>query len=220
MNDLAGEIFDYTFAPGADAGTLSATLRNAIESPVTISSLTAVLKRGTNQAQARVDSFTAPADVAAGATATMTLTPLSPLEGDAPLQAAFDLSGVVVKPDRDAIWASVLKQTTRPDYVVVIKVQTVRAVFDPPADQTAPIGLILVELKIGDQPPVTVELTMDHLEGDAKLHRPLKNYILGQADDSSYSYRVTPVRGGSRPDNPPWKTETTDVLLILSKELS
>ena len=221
MNDLAGDIFDYATAPDADAGSLSVTLRNAIESPVTIRALTASLKRGTQQVGARVDSFAPPADVAAGGTVTVKLTALSPLDGDAPWQPVFDLSGVDVKPDRDAIWASILKQTTQPEYAVSIRVQTVREVFDPPADHSVPqIGLILVELKIGDAQPVTVELAMDHLEDSAKLHRPLKDYVLGKAGDSSYSYRVTPVRGGSRPDNPQWKTGSQDLLLILSQDLS
>jgi hypothetical protein len=169
---------------------------------------------------ARVE-LTMPASVAPGASVTVGLTPSSPLPGSGTPEPVFDLSAVDVKPDREAIWGTVLKQTARPDYIVTVRVRTVRELFDPPADHSLPpIGLIVVELKIADERSVTVELTLDQLQAEARLHRSLKDFVLGKADDGSYSYRVSAVRGGSRPDNPPWKTASQDLLLILSPDVS
>jgi hypothetical protein len=220
MDDLVGDLFAGSSAPGATADSLQVTLRNAIESPVTVRGLGASLGRGGTQVPARVE-LTMPANVAPGASVTVGLTPSSPLPGSGAPEPVFDLSAVDVKPDREAIWGTVLKQTARPDYIVTVRVRTVRELFDPPADHSLPpIGLIVVELKIGDERSVTVELTLDQLQGEARLHRSLKDFVLGKADDGSYSYRVTAVRGGSRPDNPPWKTASQDLLLILSPDVS
>jgi hypothetical protein len=221
MNDLAGSVFDVTTGPGTADDRIAVTLKNVIESPVTLHQLDGDVRRGSAHADAVAQGLTLPADIAPGASLAFEVAPASPLAGNGPLEVTFDFEHVEVKTDRDAIWDSVLNQTVTPDYVRPIRVRTVKELFDPPAagDQP-PIGLIVVELKRGESRSTTVELSMQTLEMEAKLRAPLKDYVLGKVDEGTYSYKVTPVRGGTQPPDRPWKTASTDLLLILSQDVS
>lgn len=217
MNDLAGEALDVAGAFVEAAGTFRATLRNAVESPVRVRGLAVELHRGGGRVAA---AFAAglPAELAPGETLELEAA-ATPPPGGGRVEAVFDLSQVDVLPEREAILDAVVDPTTRADYVRVIRVRTVRELFAPPADGAA-LTLILVELRRGDAPSVTVELRPDQLLVEARLTAPLRGYLLGGADPGNYSYRVTAVRGGTPASEPQWRTASEEDLWILSNHVA
>jgi hypothetical protein len=126
ITDMIGEVFDYREVAETASGVVSATLRNAIESPVRISRLGTSLRRGTAEVAARLNglSLESPAELCPGAEVAFSVVPTMPLTGDGPPDAVFNLDGLEILPDPEAVWNAILDPTTPTEYARPIQVKT------------------------------------------------------------------------------------------------
>jgi hypothetical protein len=219
MNDLAGELFDYHQIPDETSGGIRATLKNAIESPVRINRLSAILHHNDSQVPGVLRDFSAPVQLDPGAETTFRVVPAAPVPDADPLQAIFDLNDVEVLPDREKIWKAILDPATS-EYWRMIQVKSPPGMFDAPADQPQEQILeIDVELKRGTGRGTTVALTAQQPETQVGLPSPIGDYILRREDAGEYSYRITVIRR-AQPKEGEWKTKTADVLWILDTDVN
>lgn len=223
MNDLVGELFDYSETPDAATGGVNCMLRNAIESPLRIKQLTARLRRGEAEAVGVVDGLTLPAELAPGQNVRFAVRPEGELPGAGAPQALFDLGGVEVLPDREAIW-NVIAASLRPEYYKQITVQTFAPLFDPARRPNEQLIEIDVDFKLGE----TVVLTPDKLSGKTTVGFPVADLILRKSSSSSFEYRVTTVSnvrtGDGRTEvsiatDEEWKSTDASVLRIADAQL-
>jgi hypothetical protein len=213
MNGLAGDPLQCSLR--RQGSRMEASLRNIIESPVRIREMKITVRSGNRTSSARMEGLTFPLDLAAGtqvAHALITDTPFEPAEGT---EAHFDLSGVEVLPDREAIWNEALKTAIQPEYVRKVGVKTVVELFRGPEPR---ISLIRVHLQRGGGAVVSVDLTEPQLEAEAPLGAPLRDYVLGRADPGVFRYQVLTVRGGMRTPVTAWKEASTN-LIITTEDL-
>ncbi len=221
MNNLAGDVFDYEESPDASSGGVRATLKNAIESPVMIKRLSAELEFGDDRVEGRIEDLIldSPRQLQPGEDVQLVVAPAKPTSGGQPPHALFDLDGVDVLPDKEAIWNAILDPYTS-QYLRIIHVQTFKEMFDPPADKPdEQILEIDVELKRGSEQAVTVSLKPEALETDVKLPVPIGDFVLKREDQGEYSYRVTAIRRQQAKEGD-WKTASRDTLWVLSSEVS
>ncbi|MDR4467756.1 MAG: hypothetical protein MRJ68_05550 [Nitrospira sp.] len=211
INDLAGDLFDYEEVPDTGSGGIQATLQNAIESPVRIKNLTAVLRRGESAVQGTIGgvSFGQPVELKPLDTVTFTVRPQALLAGQGSIDAVFDLSDVEVMPDLETILAAVFA-SPRPEYTTYIDVKVTQAVFaNANGHQDGPIAALLIELEGGN----TVELTPDKLTAEKIAVRiPLSDLLLHKVTNSSYRYRVTAIRGAKKFEDRDWRVDQKTVL--------
>jgi hypothetical protein len=209
MNDLLGEIFDYKEAPDTASNGLQVTLQNAIESPIKINRLEATLQRGQAPVPGLIQglNLSTPLTLQLKETKAFVVAPSAQINGTAPLQAEFDLSGVEVLPDKDAIWKVVLASIL-PTYAKSIHVQTVADVFQTQNPDTKTIRFIVVDFETGE----SVELGPDKLDVPVELHLPIDDYILGHLDQGQYRYRVTVIRNGGKFKDDHLTTDSTKFL--------
>ncbi len=207
MNDLAGVPLESAVVQRD--GVFTATLRNAIESPLRIRRVGAAFWSGGRKVEARIEGLPLPADLIAGQEASFTLIPASALPADQPAEAIFDLSEVAVMADRDVIWNTVLDTTVQPEYLRTIGARTVVEVFrgDDPK-----VSLLRVNMRRAGGTAVSVDLTEASLTASARLSAPLRDYVLGRPDLGEFQYEVVAVRGGMR-TTAPWKTASTDLII-------
>jgi hypothetical protein len=211
MNDLAGEIFDYTEEKTAEG--IKATLRNAIESPVQISSLAVEFRRGQERFPATIQGldFSAPIQVGPRQQLSFQVVPGSPLQGEGALSAEYDLDGVQVIPDKEAVWNAILDPSVSAVYSKAITVKTFKQKFDPPHDNPDnQIMAIVVDFESGQ----SVELNADNLERSVTLPLPISSYVLGKEDLGQYRYKVRVIRlAGETADAQP-RTHNTSLLFL------
>jgi hypothetical protein len=210
MNDLAGQVFDYSETWSKEEG-LKATFKNAIESPVQINSLSAILARNLERFPATIQGldFTQPIRVDPKAEISFKVVPTSPIAGEGALTAKYDLSGVEVLPDKEAIWNLVLDPSTPGVFIRPIKVKTHKQRFDPPPQQPDnQIMSLVIDFEDGN----SVELNADNLEEDVGLRMPVGDFILRKTDARQYRYKVRVIRLSGTTGDQNWKTDDTGIL--------
>lgn len=214
MNDLVGDLFDYSEIPDEATGSVKSTFRNAIESRIRIKQLKAKLQQEGREVVAEIRELTLPVELAPGEEVQFTVAPKTPLPGTGALHVVFDLSGVEVLPDRDAIW-NVIVANQRPEYSSQITVKTSPAMFvappHNPEDQ-------LVEIDVQFNRGATVELTAEKREAKATVWFPISDIILRKESTMEYRFRVTAVRHSGVVVGD-WITSTNLPCWITNKEL-
>jgi hypothetical protein len=211
LADLVGDIFDVDFQQDPVSNGVRATLRNAIESPTEIRSLKAILTRGGTEADGVIAglSFEAPVGVRPGEALNCQVTPATALGGSGDVAVLFDFDQVVVKPDSEAVWATVVDQTRLPEFTRTIKVKTIKQTFEPKPDQPSdPVVAAVVDFERGD----TIELNADRLEANAKVRLSLADYVLRRLDTGQYRYAVTVIRASGQIRNSEWRTDRVGIL--------
>jgi hypothetical protein len=210
MNDLVGQVFEYTEEWSQEEG-LKATFRNAIESPVQINNLSTILSRNLERFPATIQGldFTQPIRVEPNAQISFKVAPTSPITGDGPVTANYDLDGVEVIPDKEAIWNLVLDPSTPGVFIRPIKVKTHKQRFDPPPNQPeTQILSLVVDFEDGN----SVELNAEHLEQEVGLRVPIGDFVLRKTDARQYRYKVRVIRLSGTTADPDWKTDDTGIL--------
>ena len=213
MNDLIGRVFDYSETKSPDGG-VNATFRNAIESPVMIRRLSATLNRNleTFPATIRGLDLSTPIRLEPNQQLSFQVVPVSPIPGDSAATASFDLDGVEVIPDKEAIWNAILDPSAPGVYMRTIKVKTFKPQFDPPRDQPEKqIMSIVVDFEGG----TAVELSADHPEQEVSLRLPIGDYVLRKANLGQYRYKVRVIRLSAIAADKDWKTDDTGILFPL-----
>lgn len=211
LADLVGDLFDITIEQDASSKTVRATLRNAIESPVEIHGLKAILARGNSKANGIIEglSFATPLTVPAKAAVSCAISPASPLSGNGEVAVELDLGQTIVQPNSEAVWEVVVDQTRLPEFNRTIKVKTIKQTFDPKPDQPSdPIVAVVVDFERGD----SVELNADKLEADAKVRLSLDDYVIRRLDNGQYRYAVTIIRASGQSKDSEWRTDRVGIL--------
>lgn len=195
FDDMAGEIFTYEAV--AEAGRLRVAVTNAIESPVDIETLDATVTLDGRTESAVITRGALPLQgLQPGESVELTLALAAPAPTGAAPDVAFDLAGVRVAVDAEAVWNAILDRTTV-NYFRLVTVKTVASVFDPVAGRESErIVAILVAFEAGG----TAELGPDALQAQARIDYPIDDVILGRPVSQAYRYSVTVVREDGRQD--------------------
>jgi hypothetical protein len=219
IDDMVGSVFEETEKPGASEGSVHLTLRNAIESPLTFSGVSAQLVVGKTPHSADIAGIdtSAPIDLAPGAEVELEIVPTEAVSGKVE-DAVLDFTTLEVKPDVEKIYNAILDPTAPRDYIRAI---TVRGTQFFAAAESAPVA-VLVEFERGS----TAELTPDKKDADGVVNQPLADYVLAnvvRAEEptpetvdlttATYRYKVTVITPqGGRTKSPDWIEETADIL--------
>jgi hypothetical protein len=190
MDDLEGEMFSYE-ATGSQDGSVRVTIANEIESPVSIQTLDATMTSAGRRVRGLVQGTSLPcARLLPGEAIQVTVAPAAPMGATSPPEVAFDLSGVTVMPDPEAIWNSILDRSTL-ECFKEIKVKVIPGVFEPVAGREAErIEAVLAAFEGGG----TAELSADALEAKVRIDYPIDDVVLNRPVSSSYRYTVTVLR--------------------------
>jgi len=215
MNDMVGDLFDYTETPDQSSGGIKATLSNAIESKLKINGLKAKLSRGDAVVDANINGLTMPKELGPGEQLTLDVTPVSALSGSGALDAVFDLGKVEVIPDEIGI-LNAMTLGKMPEYSKPITIVTFADTYEAPPDPNDQVLEVAVQIERGD----AVRLSAKKTETVASVRFPLSDVIVSNEKIAAgeYRYRVTAVRkSGVRVSD--WKTTTNEPLYIVSADV-
>lgn len=220
--DLVGPILDIATAPDSQGQNLVATLRNAIESPIQIDSISAVITQNgasitpSNTHVAPSPPVTlAPTSGAANAV-TVTLTPPAGRTMDAGYGALFDLSRARVLPDPKAIWSAILDNQVVGPTSKTIDVKLAASVFKPAAAAAPPPLAVQVVFENGQTAAFDGSGSPDgnFFTQKVRLAVPIGKYVLQDADQDDYRYRVNVITsGGITPGT--WTTDNVNTLYVV-----
>jgi hypothetical protein len=233
--DLIGRMADMSGAPPLDSneqpdaasGGLNVTLQNAVESPVQVSSLTAKLRGGDTLYDAIIQgvSFDTPTTLAPGANTqpadslTLTVVPQDPAAAGGALHAVFDLDGVKVQPDGQAVWNAILDPVTYDSYQHQITLEAYPSAFGTPPE--APDDTVL-ELDVDFKQGQTQQLKPSQLPADPNapisvkvpLQLPISDYVLNTEQYNAFDYRVTTVRTSGSATADWLHVQNTDLVVL------
>jgi len=211
MDDLAGEIFSYDAVSQAD-GTLRVALTNNIESPINIQTLDTTISRDGQQVRGSIQETAVPHEqLLPGETMQLTIAPETALTSNAQPEITFDLSGVTVTADREAIWRYILERDTV-EYFKKVTVKAIATLFDAvPGREEERIISILVEIEGSP----TVELTAATPERQAPVNLPIDDVILGRPVPSTFRYMLTVIRANGRQESDPSPREQSGNLFYV-----
>src|SRR2546427_2803952 len=77
-----------------------------------------------------------PVQISPGEQITFTVTPSKPVKAGEPVHVEYDLGGVHVIPDKDAIWKETLDPKTSESYLTTITVKAPASTFAVPGDDS------------------------------------------------------------------------------------
>jgi hypothetical protein len=232
ISQMAGApVLDGTQRPG-NGDSLSLTLANAIESPVTVAALSARLARADKTFPATVQGLSAPlpAQLPPGRELSLVVAPVSPpLPGSGPVEAVVDLDQVTVQPAADKVWEAILAETALNEYDHPIILEVFASAFAAPPGRPDDTVLELnIDFRAGRG--TTVQVTPDQLPAGATgpaakvrtevtLHMPLVDWVLNRPQLNHYSYRITVIRPrGSVVGE--WVPQDSDILTIQTVPLT
>jgi hypothetical protein len=212
MDDLEGELFSYEASAVSD-GTIKVTVRNEIESPLSIQTLDTSITRGGQRVRGFINSSSLPRDrLLPGDTLELTVTPETPLDGTAPPEVTFDLSGVSVIPDPEAVLDSILDRSVL-EFFRIVKPRAIGTLFAPIAGrEDENILNILIDFEGGG----TADLSATALEASVRIDYSIDDVVLGRSVSSIYRYTVTVVRANNRQDRDPQPREQSADLFFVS----
>jgi hypothetical protein len=221
ISNLVGEVFDYTKTVDSVNKTVTVSLKNAIESPLRIERLSCVFQNGDSQIAGVMSGFSAalPVELKPGEIISFTVTPQSPIS-DANLgNILFDLEGVKVLPDREAIFNAILRPDCPSSFKKKLTVDVRRVVF---GDRITDISLVFkrggtLKLSYDDFAPGS-----DKLSATTTLLSPIKSLFLREEDSGSYEFqRIVLLKDGSKIQDPSdyWQTETENPFALTNSDL-
>ena len=194
MDDLAGEIFSYE-AVSQDDGTFHVALTNNIESPINIQTLDTMVSLDGQQVRGFIQGSAVPREqLLPGETIQLTIAPETAITSNAEPQITFDLSGVTVTADREAIWRCILDRSTV-QYFRKVTVKAIPTLFEAmPGREAERIVSVLVHIEGSP----TEELTAAALERKVHVNLPIDDVILERPVSSTFRYTLTVIRANGR----------------------
>lgn len=222
MDDLAGELFEYTYSPDPATAGVLVTVRNLIESPVRIQRLSAKLDREGTEVPCELRGLVLPVErLSSGEELVFTVAPASGQTSEGKVEASILMgpADTTVLPDREAIWNAIQDPFTA-QYEQEITVKTLPAIFNlpPGKPEEEQLSEIVVELRHGEDDSFTVSLSAEHPEVKVSLPFPIADVLLRRENSGTYEYRVSAIRlsGQTTKD---WKAKSGDLLYILQGDV-
>lgn len=187
FSQAVGDLFDYNAVQNGDGNEVTATLTNAIESPLRIDGLVAKLNRGADGVPATIRGIGLPiANLAPGESISVVVAATTSPAGSGALTAEFDLSQVRVIVDNEAIWNAVLERSSL-EYYRNVTVEAEPTLFEPLPDKPEnQITAIYVDFDQGS----TARLTAAEPRATVQVDYPINDVILQRPIDAWYSYWV------------------------------
>jgi hypothetical protein len=212
MDDLEGQLFTSVAVLEPD-GSLKVQLTNSIESSVDVQTLDPTIHQGNRDIRGTVRQGVPQQDVRPGQTIDLVVDPGLPLATGTDLEVTFDLGGVEVTPDPEAIWDSILDRTTV-EYFRLVSVRVAPpTLFDAVVGREAEQLLsVLVEFEGGG----TVELDAATQSAQARVDYSVDDLVLGRPVSSIYRYSVTVVYANREPKRDAQPREGTSDILFVS----
>ncbi|MBD1869482.1 hypothetical protein H6F95_19705 [Cyanobacteria bacterium FACHB-471] len=221
VDDLVGEVFDYTKIVDSANKTVAFTLRNSIESPLRIESLSCVFQEGYSQVEGVMSGFSRalPVELKPGETISFTVTPQNPGADINLSNVLFNLNGVKVIPDRDALFNVILRPDCPSTFKKKLTVDVRRVVF---GDRITDISLVFkrgstLKLSYDDFAP-----GVDKLTATTTLLSPIKSLFLKEEDLGTYEFqRIVLLKDGRKIQDPPdyWQTENENPFSLTNSDL-
>ena len=206
MNDLAGDLLDYTEMQGESGGIIAA-FKNAIESPLRIKDLKGWLRRGESASTgSEIKGAAFPILLNPGEEAKFTVSPTAPIAGSGDVHAVYNLDFVEVLADKESIWDSIIDKnlSTQPRTI------TVKTFLFKNPEALKRVLALIVDFETGE----SVELAPDKDTANVTLDLPAKDRILRKADSGTYKYVVTTIGADSKESQSQWKTGSSDLLRV------
>lgn len=203
MNDTTGDLIDYKEVQ--DGAGAKATFKNAIESPLKINKLDAYLQSGSITSKAEVGGLNLPLLLNPGEEVQFDVKPSTPSTPQGDVHAIFNMEGVQVLPDQNAIWDSIIEDLASEPQAIEVKTY----IFQSP-EASKDIMSLWVNFKTGE----SVELTSQKDTVNVTLNLPIKDRILRLANTGAYSYQITVIHKDTTEYTGPWKTDTKKILII------
>ena len=204
INDTTGDLIDYKEVQ--DGAGAKATFKNAIESPLKINKLDAYLQSGSITSKAEVGGLNLPLLLNPGEEVQFDVKPSTPSPTQGEVHAIFNMEGVQVLPNQNAIWDNIIDENLSSE-PQTIEVKTY--IFQSP-EASKDIMALWVNFKTGE----SVELTSQKDTSNVTLNLPVKDRILRLANTGAYSYQVTVIQKDTTEYNGPLKTDTKKILII------
>ncbi|GLX10719.1 hypothetical protein Misp03_76450 [Microbispora sp. NBRC 16548] len=168
----AGDVLTLTVT-AASAAHIEARLTNGIESRVRPGRPAALAVCADRQIPLSIEGLADDLVLPPGEGLDVRLVPRTPLPETGAQSVVLDQSGVVVDPDREAIWARVFDRTAQPQLVREVSVEAVPALFAGP--QGDRVAAFVVTVERGG----TVRLTEDAPTGVTSVRVPVQPLLTG-----------------------------------------
>lgn len=212
--DMEGEVFLYKEQTNSTAGTVTATLQNATESPFGIEALPVWLRRAGVQVQGRIDGLdlSTPVVLQPSASIEITIHPSQPLPGEGGIDAIFDISQIHGLPDHKKIWDYIIDESVLPAGSRTITVSGAPTAFaegQPPDERVTSIGLEF-------QNNVTVTLDASHLNTQVSVPTSLYEQLFPSTPPKTtpYWYRQTIFYESGRIADSDWRQDNSAFLPV------
>lgn len=206
MDELIGQVLESSHQPIPASGGALLTLANVIESPVRVGVVAVTLRYGDTAIEGALSDASLPLELAAGASATLTVTPASPPPNGVEPAVELTLDQIEVVPDREAVLESVLQTEVAPEVERVIVVKVPAVMFDPTAAD--PLLAVVIQFENGS----TVDLTAGATEANAVVRTRVSTLLLETADSQAYRYKLEIIRVSSRKRDTEWRTDSFGIL--------
>ncbi|MGH3939692.1 MAG: hypothetical protein ACRDTG_13885 [Pseudonocardiaceae bacterium] len=193
---------------GAGPGGFAARLTNLIESPVRIDQLSAIGLVDKQRVALTVTGLTPGHRIEPGTTAAIVLVPATPLAVLALDAVALDESGVVVEPDRQAIWRLVFDDRANTELTKAVTVRAVPQQFTSPDRPNDQVVAFVVTIERGE----TVQLTQTELSAPATVRVPIAPLLTGDPVPP-IRYRTETVWQSGGIGTSPWRETDATILL-------
>jgi hypothetical protein len=174
LDHTTGDVLLFEPGPITQA-TTKARLTNTIESPVVVHGLRVTATGSSTSVPLDISGLPPDGRLAPGASCDVALTFPSPAT-DSDLTLVADQSGVVVEPDRTAIWNAVFDRLTEARLKQNIRVRAYPPMFVDPSRPDDEVLEFNIEIEKGD----TVTLTPSVLEVTAKVAMPIVPFLINE----------------------------------------
>lgn len=211
--EMEGQMLICDEKTDSAGGTITATLRNATESPLRIEVLLVWLTRGGAKVVGEITDLdlSTPIVIEPTASITITIRPTQPLPGQEALDAIFDLSRVRSQPDPQKILASITDQSVLPEARRRITVVTAPDVFADKATPETSISYLGVEFLGGTQ----VLLRANEVQKEVDVPVPLVDWLLKRDTEGIYTYRkVIGFKSGNTSQPSAWTRSDLGILSV------
>ncbi|MEO1682325.1 MAG: hypothetical protein AAFS06_03595 [Cyanobacteria bacterium J06631_12] len=216
INDLVGKVFDVVEQTELSPGNLQLMLKNAIESPLRISSLNAFLHQNEKHIPATVEKYSRalPFELLPNETVTLDVSFSAEPSRDERPSVRFAQAGIEVLSDKEAIWTAILRPDIPAEYKRTIEVKTFSEIF---GDQ---ILAISIDFRRAGTIDLLHDASPEGLSAEVEVFSPISNLILRREDAGEYDYRVSVIRkDGKEFRDADWRTDFAETLWITSGKL-
>ncbi|MGH3930010.1 MAG: hypothetical protein ACRDTF_08550 [Pseudonocardiaceae bacterium] len=207
LDRTAGQVLAVGLESAGSEG-FAARLTNLIESPVRIDQLSAVGLVNNQRIPLAVTGLEPGHRIEPGGTAAVILVPTTPVAALALDAVALQESGVVVEPDREAIWRLVFDNRANAELTKAVTVRAVPQQFTSPDRPNDQVVAFVVTIERGE----TVQLTPTELSVPATVRVPVAPLLTGDPVPP-IRYRTETVWQSGGIGTSPWRETDATILL-------